>query len=48
MDYHHHSRLTIYSREQPAKCVVEGRLSLRQAADERREEAPPWTATTFS
>ena len=32
MDYHHHARLTIYSREQLAKSVVQGRLSLREAA----------------
>jgi transposase InsO family protein len=32
MDYHHHARLTIHSREQLARSVVEGRLSLREAA----------------
>ena len=32
MDYHHHARLTIYSREQLARSVVEGRLSLVAAA----------------
>jgi hypothetical protein len=32
MDYRHHARLTIYSREQLAKTVVEGRLGLREAA----------------
>ncbi len=36
MDYPHHARLTIYSREQLAKGVVEGRLSLREAAAECR------------
>jgi transposase InsO family protein len=36
MDYHHHARLTIHSREQLAKDVLEGRLSLREAAAERR------------
>jgi len=30
MDYHHHARLTIYSREQLARNVVERRLSLRE------------------
>ena len=45
MDYHHHARLTIYSREQLAKSVVEGRLSLRKAAAERglsRQSASKW------
>ena len=45
MDYHHHARLTIYSREQLAKSVVEGRLSLREAAAERglsRQSASKW------
>ena len=45
MDYHHHARLTIYSREQMAKSVVEGRLSLREAAAERglsRQSAAKW------
>src|SRR5271165_4603392 len=45
MDYHHHARLTIYSREQLAKSVVEGRLSLREAAAERglsRQSAAKW------
>ena len=45
MDYHHHARLTIYSREQLAKSVVEGRLSLREAAAERglsRQSAGKW------
>ena len=45
MDYHYHARLTIYSREQLAKCVVEGRLSLREAAAERglsRQSASKW------
>jgi len=36
MDYHHHARLTIYSREQLAKSVVQGRLSLCEAAAEHR------------
>jgi len=36
MDYHHHARLTIYSREQLVKSVIEGRLSLRAAAAECR------------
>ena len=45
MDYHHHARLTIYSREQLAKCVVEGRLSLCEAAAEHglsRQSASKW------
>ena len=39
MDYHHHARLTIYSREQLAKCVVEGRLSLREGSRARAQPA---------
>jgi transposase InsO family protein len=45
MDYHHHARLTIYSRERLAKSVVEGRLSLREAAAEcrlSRQSAAKW------
>lgn len=45
MDYHHHARLTIYSREQLAKSVVEGRLSLCEAAAEHRlsrQSASKW------
>ena len=45
MDYHHHARLTVYSREQLAKSVVEGRLSLGEAAAERglsRQSASKW------
>ena len=45
MDYHHHARLTIFSREELAKSVVEGRLSLREAAAERglsRQSASKW------
>jgi transposase InsO family protein len=45
MDYHHHARLTIYSREQLAKCVVEGRLGLCEAAAEHklsRQSASKW------
>jgi transposase InsO family protein len=45
MDYHHNARLVIYSREQLAKSVVEGRLSLREAAAERglsRQSASKW------
>jgi transposase InsO family protein len=45
MDYHHHARLTIHSREQLAKSVVEGQLSLREAAAERglsRQSAAKW------
>ena len=45
MDYHHHARLTIYSREQLAKSVVQGRLSLCEAAAEHglsRQTAAKW------
>jgi transposase len=45
MDYHHHARLTVHSREQLAKSVVESRLSLREAAAERglsRQSASKW------
>lgn len=45
MDYHHHARLTIYSREQLAKSVVDGRLSLCEAAAEHglsRQSASKW------
>src|SRR5271165_7294629 len=45
MDYHHHARLTIYSRERLAKSVVEGRLSLKEAAAEfklSRQSAAKW------
>lgn len=45
MDYHHHARLTIYSREQLAMKVLEGRLSLREAAAEcglSRQSAAKW------
>jgi transposase len=45
MDYHHHARLTCHGREGLAKSVVEGRLSLREAAAERglsRQSAGKW------
>src|ERR1700735_1110561 len=45
MDYHHHARLTIYSREQLAKSVLEGRVTLRERAAERglsRQSAAKW------
>jgi len=45
MDYHHHARLTIYSREHLARSVVEGRLSLCEAAAEHglsRQSAAKW------
>jgi transposase len=32
MDYHHNARLTIHSREQLAKIVLQGDLSLKAAA----------------
>jgi transposase InsO family protein len=45
MDYHHHARLTLAGREGLAKSVLEGRLSLREAAAERglsRQSAGKW------
>jgi len=45
MDYHHHARLTIYSREQLAKKVLAGELSLNSAAAEfklSRQTAAKW------
>ena len=45
MDYHHHARLTIHSRERLGRSVVEGRLSLREAAAEfrlSRQSAGKW------
>jgi transposase InsO family protein len=45
MDYHHHAVLTVRGREHLAKSVVEGRLSLREAAAERglsRQSAGKW------
>lgn len=45
MDYHHHARLTIYSRELLAKAVLEGRLGLCEAAAEHRlsrQSAAKW------
>ena len=45
MDYHHHARLTIYSRKHLARSVVEGRLSLCEAAAEHglsRQSAAKW------
>ena len=45
MDYHHNARLTIYSREQLAKSVLEGRLRLCEAAAEHglsRQSAARW------
>ncbi|HKR27083.1 MAG TPA: IS481 family transposase [Acidobacteriaceae bacterium] len=45
MDYHHHARLTIYSRELMARNVLERRLSLREAAAEcglSRQSAGKW------
>lgn len=47
MDYHHHARLTIYSRERLARNVLERRLSLREAAAEcglSRQSAAKWVA----
>jgi len=45
MDYHHHARLTIVRREELAKVVLEGRLSLKSAAAEfklSRQAAGKW------
>jgi transposase len=45
MDYHHHARLTVYSREQLGKRVVEGRLSLKEAMAEfklSRQSVSKW------
>jgi len=45
MDYHHNARLLIRGREELAKSVLEGRLSLREAAAERglsRQSAAKW------
>ena len=36
MDYHHHARLTVHGRELLARSVVEGRLSLCEAAASHR------------
>ncbi len=45
MDYHHHARLTIHSREQLTKRVLAGELSLNSAAAEfklSRQSAAKW------
>jgi transposase len=45
MDYHHHARLTFYSREQLAKRVLEEGVSLNSAAAEfklSRQSAAKW------
>jgi transposase InsO family protein len=45
MDYHHHARLTIYSRERLAKRVIERQLSLKEAMAEfklSRQSAAKW------
>jgi transposase InsO family protein len=45
MDYHHHARLTIHSREQLAQRVLAGELSLNSAAAEfklSRQSAAKW------
>jgi transposase InsO family protein len=45
MDYHYHARLTIYRREQLARSVVEGGLSLGEAAASNglsRQSAAKW------
>jgi transposase InsO family protein len=45
MDYHYHARLTIYRREELARNVLQGRLSLKEAAAEfklSRQSAAKW------
>ena len=45
MDYHHHARLTVYSREELAKKVIAGEVSLNSAAAEfrlSRQSAAKW------
>ncbi len=45
MDYHYHARLVVHSREQLAKSVLEGRLSLKRAAASfklSRQSAAKW------
>ena len=45
MDYHHHARLTVLGREELAKGVLEGRLSLKEAEAEfklSRQTAAKW------
>jgi transposase InsO family protein len=45
MDYHHNARLTIYSREELARKVLQGRLTLNSAAAEfkvSRQTAAKW------
>lgn len=45
MDYHHHARLTIHRREELAETVIQGRLSLKEAAAEfklSRQSAAKW------
>ncbi len=45
MDYHHHARLTEHGREQMCRAVLEGRLSLCEAAAEHkisRQTASKW------
>lgn len=47
MDYHHHARLTIHRREELAQAVIQGRLSLKEAAAEfklSRQSAAKWVA----
>ena len=43
MDYHYHARLVVSSREQLAKSVLEGRLSLKEAEFRlSRQSAAKW------
>ena len=43
MDYHHHARLTVIGREELARRVLEGRLSLKEAAIDRLASHFPTT-----
>ena len=47
MDYHHHARLTIHRREELAQAVIQGQLSLKEAAASfklSRQSAAKWVA----
>src|SRR5271169_1263280 len=47
MDYHHHARLTIHRREELAQAVIQGQLSLQEAAAScklSRQSAAKWVA----
>ena len=45
MDYHHHAKTFLHQREELARSVLEGRLSLKEAAAEfklSRQRAAHW------